>query len=213
MKETCGDKGKGDNKKGSGGETLKCSSCESNKHLMPQCPHSWENLSKIAEGETEDSYFTNGFPNSVSDNSHSSCNELGVFFAKESEEVKVLGGLGPHIAIIDTGCNKPCAGEPWTNQYLEDLPREDKDRVKVVTTVKPPVKFRFGGGTVFEAIKTITAPVQFGSKKKLLTWHVVKAPIPLLWGKDSMRKAEVLLDLPNDRARILGEWVELISSN
>ena len=42
-----------------------------------------------------------------------------------------------------------------------------------------------------------------------MMWHVVKAPIPLLWGKGSMKKAKVLLDLPNNKVKILGEWVNL----
>ena len=41
---------------------------------------------------------------------------------------------------------------------------------------------------------------------------MVEAPIPLLWGKESMKKAEVLLDLPNDRARIKGMWIDLVVS-
>ena len=37
----------------------------------------------------------------------------------------------------------------------------------------------------------------------------MNATIPLLWGKESMKKAEVLLDLPQDRAKVKGEWLEL----
>ena len=47
----------------------------------------------------------------------------------------------------------------------------------------------------------------------MLSWHVVEAPIPLLWGKESMKKAEVLLDLPNDRARVKGLWIDLVVSD
>ena len=47
----------------------------------------------------------------------------------------------------------------------------------------------------------------------MLSWHVVEVPIPLLWGKQSMKKAEVVLDLPNDRARVKGTWVDLVVSD
>ena len=40
----------------------------------------------------------------------------------------------------------------------------------------------------------------------------MEAPIPLLWGKESMKKAGVLLDLPKDRARVKGEWMELATA-
>ena len=38
---------------------------------------------------------------------------------------------------------------------------------------------------------------------------MVNASIPLLWGKESMKKAGVLLDLSKDKAKIRGEWTEL----
>ena len=34
-----------------------------------------------------------------------------------------------------------------------------------------------------------------------------------MWGKQSMKKAEVVLDLPNDRARVKGTWVDLVVSD
>ena len=39
---------------------------------------------------------------------------------------------------------------------------------------------------------------------------MVDVPIPLLCGKESMKKAKVLLDLPNDRICVDGDWVDLI---
>ena len=39
--------------------------------------------------------------------------------------------------------------------------------------------------------------------------HVVRSPIPLLWSKPSMVRAGVVLDLPEDRARILSSWTAL----
>ena len=38
---------------------------------------------------------------------------------------------------------------------------------------------------------------------------VVNSSIPLLWSRPSMAKAGVVLDLPNDKAEILGTWVDL----
>ena len=88
----------------------------------------------------------------------------------------------------------------------------DRDRNKVVIKeVKDGQKFRFGGGKVFATEKEIRAPVMIGNKRYTLRWHIVEAPIPLLWGKESMKKAGVLLDLPKDRARVKGEWMELVT--
>ena len=63
---------------------------------------------------------------------------------------------------------------------------------------------------MWSAMLQVTAPIQIGNKNYKMTWYVVKVPIPLLWGKESMKKAKVLLDLPNDRICVDGEWVDLI---
>ena len=42
-----------------------------------------------------------------------------------------------------------------------------------------------------------------------ITSHVVMSPIPLLWSKPSMVKAGVVLNLPEDKAKILGKWTDL----
>ena len=52
-------------------------------------------------------------------------------------------------------------------------------------------------------------PVEIAGVKYMLRWHVVEAPIPLLWGKESMKRAKVLLDFSNDRMRIKGTWIGL----
>merc|ERR1712112_493529 len=114
-------------------------------------------------------------------------------------------------AVIDTGCNRSVAGNEWSEKYIAAL--GDKHRSKVVIKdVEDGKKFRFGGGRVVVARKEIKAPIMLGNKRYSLSWHVVEAPIPLLWGKESMKKAGVLLDLPKDRARIKGEWVELVTA-
>ena len=82
----------------------------------------------------------------------------------------------------------------------------EKDKRKVKTKeVTNGQKFRFGGGKVFTAIAEVRAPVIIGRKGYKLIWFMVKAPIPLLWGKKSMKKAGVLLDLSQDRSRVKGE--------
>merc|ERR1712112_337034 len=132
-----------------------------------------------------------------------------VFYSGREESM--LGGFGWNFAILDTGCNKSVAGSEWTKEYLAAL--GDIDRSKVVSTdVRDGQKFRFGGGKVFAAEQEVRAPVMVGTSRYYLNWYVVKAPIPLLWGKESMKKAEVLLDLPKDRARVKGEWIELATA-
>ena len=219
MKEQCKDKSKEDNKKNTSGEVMRCSSCDSKKHLLPACPHSWENMANFGEEESSDddtSLFTIGEVDVVlrkhdheEDESDEDVDEA-VYIATK-EEQKLLGGFGWNHAILDTGCNKSVAGMRWTEEYIQALSIKDRKEVRA-SSMEGKQRFKFGGGTVFEAKVTISAPVQIGEKKYKLRWHVVEAPIPLLWGKESMKKAELLLDLPNDRARVRGTWVDLITS-
>ena len=86
----------------------------------------------------------------------------------------------------------------------------EKDKRKVNTKeVTNEQKFGFGGGKVMVAIQEVSAPVIIGKKHNNLQWFVVNARIPLMWGKESMKKIDVLLDLHQDRAKITGEWVDL----
>jgi hypothetical protein len=61
MKETCQDQNKDENRAGNNGDTLRCVSCDSKRHLLPNCPHSWENVVNIADSESsteEDNMFS-----------------------------------------------------------------------------------------------------------------------------------------------------------
>ena len=52
MKETCQDRNKEDNRAGNNGEIIRCISCDSKKHLLPNCPYSWENMVNIVESDS-----------------------------------------------------------------------------------------------------------------------------------------------------------------
>ena len=69
-------------------------------------------------------------------------------------------------------------------------------------------KFRFGGVKVFTAIE-VRAPVMVGRRHYKLSWFIVNAPIPCLWGKESMKKGEVILDLHQGKVKVKGEWSKL----
>ena len=62
MREECKDKGKEGNMKHPNGETMKFSSCDSIKHLLPACQHSWENMANFGkcENSEEESLVTMG---------------------------------------------------------------------------------------------------------------------------------------------------------
>ena len=91
---------------------------------------------------------------------------------------------------------------------MASLSEEDKRKVEEVTD-KKKTKFRFGGGEILSSIKKIKIPEEIAIRKVSLITHVVSSGIPLLWSRPSMTRAGVVLDLPSDRAKILGKWVDL----
>ena len=70
-------------------------------------------------------------------------------------------------------------------------------------------KFRFGGGKVLPSLKQVKFPAVLVNKKVCIKSHVVRSRIPMLWSRCSMARGGTILDLPNDKAKILGEWVNL----
>ena len=61
MKESFKDKNKEDNRAGNNGEILWCISCDSKKHLLPNCQHCWENMVNYVDSDSsndEDSLFS-----------------------------------------------------------------------------------------------------------------------------------------------------------
>ncbi len=90
--------------------------------------------------------------------------------------------------------------------HLDSLSIEEQSQVQKCesTTV-----FTFGGGSHLESQGKWTLPcVIAGASCKVVT-DLVKSDIPLLLSKDSMKRAQVKLDLENDRAKILGKEVDL----
>jgi transposase InsO family protein len=86
--------------------------------------------------------------------------------------------------VIDTACTKTVCGEQWLRKYEAFL----NDRELII-------------------------PAVVAGKNVDIQAEVVKADIPLLLSKDSMKKAGMILDLNNDSAVVFGRKVELESTS
>ena len=69
--------------------------------------------------------------------------------------------------------------------------------------------FRFGGGEVLHSIMKVKFPGRLAGRDVMFKSHVVKSNIPLLWSRPAMSRAGTILELPKNRAKILGQWVTL----
>lgn len=170
------------NPDGPDGQPLRCRSCDSIRHLVKQCPHSYENMTQ------------------------KSVQKAVLFTGNRTEETLVLLSESANSAILDSACTSTVAGETWMNCYLDSLAPSTREKV-----VQQPSEtlFKFGGGTVLQSSKKVTFPCAIAGVECEIQTDVVTSDIPLLLSKDSMKKAKVKLDLENDSATIFGKDVQL----
>lgn len=170
------------NPDGPDGQPLRCLSCDSVRHLMKQCPHSYENMSKR------------------------SVEKAVLFTGNKVQETLILLNESANSAVLDSACTSTVAGETWMNCYMDSLDLNVRDKV-----VEQPsdTLFKFGGGTVLQSTKQVIFPCVIAGTECEIKADVVKSDIPLLLSKDSMKNAKVKLDLENDSASIFGKDVQL----
>ena len=194
------------NPTGHDGERLLCLACGSFRHMMQDCQHSWEKMKGkafVAEDAEDESFFTMANRPGMSGEE----DDIILYTGNSRERISSLGSETLGRLLLDTGCTRNVCGEAWWLDYYESLADEDKDKVKEEDGGKK--KFRFGGGEVLTALGKVTFPAQLAGKMVRISSYVVSSPIPLLWSKPSMVRAGVVVDLPEDRAKILGSWTTL----
>ena len=209
------------NPKGENGEILICPSCGSYRHLLAECPDSYENQAKMKSkafaaealaaennnSDEESSLFTSNLKASkIKINKYGEAEDV-ILFTKNKTEILNLSSECLGSVLLDCGCSRNVMGEAWRNSYYASLPPVFKEKVKEFGAGK--TQFRFGGGEVLPSLKSIKFPGILAGKSVTFTSHLVSSNIPLLWSRPSMAKAGTVLDLPQDRAKIFGNWIPL----
>ena len=170
---------------GSDGQTLICKACGSYRHLMAECPDSWENMRRVNVVEEENVVLFTGY---------------------NKQEIQQLGVDARNCAVLDSACSSTVCGENWLDSYIHSL--DECDRKKVRQTVGEKI-FKFGGGTRLKSKGEYHLPATFAGKNVTVITDVVESDIPLLLSRNAMKRAGVKLDLENDSAKIFGKEVAL----
>ena len=192
------------NPAGSDGRTLLCRACGSYRHLIADCPDSWEKIGHVNITEEEEKGNLGDseclFLSNVSD-------EDIVYLTKmDNKERSVLCKEARKCAVLDSACSSTVCGEEWMEDYLLSLTPEDRDKVIFEESGKI---FKFGGGERLQSIGKCVIPIVIVDKEVMLATDVEKSEIPLLLSKCTMKKANMILDLKNDTAEIYGVKVML----
>lgn len=171
------------NPKNAAGRVLTCISCGSYRHLIADCPHSWENLTKAAVVENE-CLFTGGI----------------------KQEVQLLGDEAVKCVVLDCACSSTVCGEKWLDDYIQSLNKSEKLSLQRQHSDR---MFRFGGGEILKSQGAFDIPATLAGKKITIHTDVVTSDIPLLLSLKAMKKAKIKLNLENDSAEIFGKTVVL----
>ena len=99
--------------------------------------------------------------------------------------------------ILDTGCPQNVAGLVWTECFFDSMSDAMNSKVEKVESSN---KFKFGGGRVMQSLYKVKAPIMIAGEITTLTFDVVDTDLPLLLGKQTMKKWNLVICTRNDTA-------------
>ena len=178
------------NPTGPDGRLLTCKSCGSFRHLVANCPDSWENLAKV----------------NISESDENTQEHVVLFTGFNKTEISRLGTDARNCAVLDSACSSTVCGETWIRNYMGDLDENDRSKIQYVEGKR---MFKFGGGTCLKSKGEYSLPAFMAGKAVTIKTDVVESDIPLLLSRGAMKKAAVKMDLENDTAVIMGNTVAL----
>ena len=173
------------NPTGPDGKPLTCRVCGSYRHLMKDCPDSWENIKKVNIVEDENVVLFTGY---------------------NKEEIYQLGVDARNCAILDSACSSTVCGQNWMDSYINSLNEVDRKKIKQTTGERT---FKFGGGTRLKSRAEYCLPAVIAGKEVTIKTDVVGSDIPLLLSRTAMKRAGVKMDPENDSATIFGKDIAL----
>ena len=92
--------------------------------------------------------------------------------------------------IADCGCAAGCAGQCWTDAYIESLSDRDKNDVVIVDS---DATFKFGDGKVIRSLGLAQVPIYIGGVRRHIQFDIVDADIPLLLSLRVMEKLRMTM--------------------
>lgn len=106
------------NPKDGEGNTLKCRACGSFRHLLQDCPDSYENMEKHKDGGEGEAYYT--------------AEEVVIMYTGYNKsEIERLGEETRNCAVLDTACTSTVCGNRWLTGFMDTLTEEERENVLV----------------------------------------------------------------------------------
>lgn len=186
------------NPTGADGNIKRCKSCDSIRHMLPDCPDSYENMQMEAH-VTELSMV------GEEDNIDEEIKEC--FITESNSELKRFCIEAKNCAALDSCCTGVVCGDQWLKTFIASLSAED--RQKVIGPAQSSCSFKFGNQQKLASIARYRLPIQIGRRKLLIDTEVIQSDIPMLLSKQAMKDMGMVLNFINDTAVIDGQMINL----
>ncbi|ESO92708.1 hypothetical protein LOTGIDRAFT_175654 [Lottia gigantea] len=164
--DTCPGQTRQSNPIGHNGKIMTCKSCGSFRHLIAQCPDSWENLARVNVTNEENVVLWTG---------------------NKAENVAKLGVEAQNSVVLESACSSTVCGKTWFDNYVNSLDTGEKSKVVKANGSKI---FKFGGGTCLKSLAMYTIQATLAGHDVLIKTDVVESDIPLLLSRKAMKSAQ-----------------------
>jgi hypothetical protein len=181
---------KGTNPLNKYGKRTRCAICQSVFHWAKNCPDKKMESVNVAESE----------------NDHVESVHITLFSKEDMTDHEIFVIETSASAVIDTTCTQTVCGKKWLDDYVEKLPKQQRQQVITHSSCRG---FKFGDGKVVTATKRVSIPAKIGSTRCRIDVEVVDVDIPLLLSKDSLKKARASLDIEHDKVVMFEELINV----
>ena len=110
-----------------------------------------------------------------------------------------------NTVLLDTGCVSTVCSKIWLDDFIKSLSERTR---KMVRSYPSPKLFKFGD-QVKHSLGEYHVPCSIKGHNVILQVDAVDCEIPCLISKESMRKANVIIDVANDEISIFGTKTKL----
>ena len=184
------------NPAGADGNPKRCKSCDSIRHMLSDCPDSWENMKTAYVTELD-----------TVDEQRDEDDVRECYLTEEEPELKRFCIEAKNCAALDSCCTGVVCGEEWLKNFLASM--NPADRKKVSGPLVTNSVFKFGNKGQMESQAKYKLPVQIAGKLVEVTTDVIKSDIPMLLSKESMKKMGMILNFINDTVQVGEKFVNL----
>ena len=112
-----------------------------------------------------------------------------------------------NCAVLDCGASKTVCGSEWLKTFLDSF---DDDSSKNLEYSASNSVFQFGTGPPVKTLYSVRLPIFIGDMPIFLNTDVINEKIPLLFSKESLKRADSKIDFTNDTINLFNKNIDLI---